>query len=559
VVVFVGASVLVVPEDSIGVIREQIADMQMRGRVGVFGPNPIRLEQVSSLPHKVSSADGLHHSYRFALSAMKLAQWVADNPDVLMDVFVQNGSAVVAKFGLRVEFNLSHVNQFVFVRRQVVSALLAGVAEMPVENPSWAYSSAALYRLLDDRLHTSFSDNNDVPLLQRSVWAARRHDVMNQIYHHLDFRERDGSLWFELTSAHSDMVTAFSYSSVLQLLSALRRPASVATVADFRRQFLDVAARRTNQLAVQRKQIASENFAKYWERVKSSMRAVVPDVDDVMAQFSEIPLLPVGSKASRTWGIEVETVHAERVQRPVGWDETSDGSLETDCSCDNDCERCYDGYHEDCNYCESGETAEYVSPVLSSFNSSGLRQITDSLETVEDNTSPGIHVHVGADDLSVTDVARLLQAYSAVEPLFAPIYFRQTRGYCNPMSANNVRFWLSQARDFERNHGRLPSNARELASVQPDSRYQDVNTQALSKHGTIEFRAMGPYYDYAHLVRWAWFVREMVNVCRLGLPVSVWTSCRSVTDVINVLRQYGSEMPLDVDADSLGDELAYEE
>jgi hypothetical protein len=69
----------------------------------------------------------------------------------------------------------------------------------------------------------------------------------------------------------------------------------------------------------------------------------------------------------------------------------------------------------------------------------------------------------------------------------------------------------------------------------------DVNTQALRGHGTIEFRAMGPYYDYDHLVRWAWFVRQMVVVSRLDLPQQVWNACTSLTDVIDLLRKYGNE------------------
>jgi hypothetical protein len=67
---------------------------------------------------------------------------------------------------------------------------------------------------------------------------------------------------------------------------------------------------------------------------------------------------------------------------------------------------------------------------------------------------------------------------------------------------------------------------------------------------------MGAWYDYAHLVRWAWFAREMVNVSKLGIDQREWTSCRSITDVIKLLRKYGSEMPSNdlfakLDADSI--------
>jgi hypothetical protein len=77
----------------------------------------------------------------------------------------------------------------------------------------------------------------------------------------------------------------------------------------------------------------------------------------------------------------------------------------------------------------------------------------------------------------------------------------------------------------------------------PADRYSDVNLHALAKHGTIEFRAMGAWYDYDYLVRWAWLVREMVNVSKLGIAQREWTACKTLDDVIALLRKYGSELP----------------
>jgi hypothetical protein len=54
---------------------------------------------------------------------------------------------------------------------------------------------------------------------------------------------------------------------------------------------------------------------------------------------------------------------------------------------------------------------------------------------------------------------------------------------------------------------------------------------------------MGPWYDYDYLVRWAWFVREMVNVSKLGIAQREWTACQTLDDVIALLRKYGTEMP----------------
>jgi hypothetical protein len=196
---------------------------------------------------------------------------------------------------------------------------------------------------------------------------------------------------------------------------------------------------------------------------------------------------------------------------------------------------------------------EYVSPILSHFNSNGLRDLCGPLEHATVNETPGIHVHVGADDLTITDVGRLARAYSIVSPFLEPITYRQSRGYCKDLTSENLQFWLSAVRNvikgdiknYRTGERLTPSDIALTAQHQPDDRYHDLNLQSLSKHGTIEFRVMGPKYNYEHLVRWAWFCREMVNVSRLDIPVSVWTSVRSMADIISVLRQYGSEIPSD--------------
>jgi hypothetical protein len=316
-----------------------------------------------------------------------------------------------------------------------------------------------------------------------------------------------------------------------------------------RQQASDIDDKRMLKLSESR-----DSFMKYWTNMKQTMSTRV-DYAKVRADFASIPVQPAGTSSSRTWGIEVETVRADLVSRPAGWESKYDGSLEAvnEDGCDCDCSDCYDGYHDDCGGDGDG-CMEFVSPILGSFNSNGLRDLCGPLENVYTNSSPGIHVHVGADDLTVFDVARLLRAYSIVSPFINGIDYRETRSYCKETSTSNVAYWLSLVRKamrgtlahpYDERHQLSPKDIVQLTQGQPDDRYHDVNLQALSAHGTIEFRVMGPRYNYEHLVRWAWFCREMVNVSRLDLPMSVWTSVRSMADVIGILRQYGSEIPSD--------------
>jgi hypothetical protein len=329
----------------------------------------------------------------------------------------------------------------------------------------------------------------------------------------------------------------------------------LASVREARIELLREKTRESDSERMASLRQSQANFQTYWGSLKSDIKQRVSHTEAHNA-WATIPIPVAGTNTSRTWGIEVETVRADLVNRPAGWESVYDGSLESmsgdDCDCD--CSDCYDGYHENCESGDNDSCREFVSPVLSHFNSNGLRDLCEPLQNVSHNSTPGIHVHVGADDLTIPDVARLIRAYSLVSPFIEPISHRESRGYCQDVSSSNVSHWLSSVRKVMR--GQLtsyhdestkltPADIVQVSHTQPDDRYRDLNLTALSKHGTIEFRVMGAYYHYDHLVRWAWFCREMVNVARLDLPMSVWSSVRSMADVVSVLRQYGSELPSD--------------
>jgi hypothetical protein len=320
------------------------------------------------------------------------------------------------------------------------------------------------------------------------------------------------------------------------------------TVAKYRPTASEVWTYRRNAIEEERNRVQhrestlnSDKFRTYWDDMKSRIRAKVSSTE-VEETWKNLKQLDWGASSSRSWGIEIEVVQNNLVsRRPPGWDEKSDGSLSglsNDCECG--CDDCDDGSH--CGYDDcisSDETAEYVSPVLMSYNSRGLKMLCDDLDGSEVNETPGIHVHVGAGDLTARDVSRLVTAYSTISPFLRHIDNRQVRGYCKDISTSNVQFWLASARSDRNTKNETP--AVDAVYYQPDDRYHDLNLRALQAHGTIEFRVMGPIYNYAHLTKWAWFCREMVNVSRLDLPQSLWTSAKSFKDVVNILIANGSE------------------
>lgn len=487
------------------------------------------------------------HTARWFISAYKHVDYMLKKPEQFFDIFNGDAERAHVKYaGIESLWTLEALTRMFGVALEAVTRELSEVPSLSVLPRG---NGRALYLLSEPRLSGSFIGDSSKPALQRAWFAARRELIFGGYFRHVSV-ERASEGVLTTVSCDDSVVTLQSFREVSKLKDLFLLKPDLWRVKQQRDTILGEQIEQQRQDAIQRAQLSAENFHKYWDTMKTRVRSMVPNVTTTAEQFAQIPLQPEGTVSSRTWGIEVETVRAQFTSRPVGWEAVHDGSLnETGGTCDCSCDSCYDDSHcdvtdDECYYSQEGESQEFVSPVLSHFNSNGLRQLCNDLPDDEDDTSPGIHVHVGAGDLTVTDVARLLYSYSVIAPLLQPLYHRKTYGYCNEMASNNIAWWLGAARKHMTKTGSVPSPA-DICESQPASRYQDVNVHALYKHGTVEFRAMGPYYNYDHLVRWAWMVRELVTVSKLGIEQREWSRCRSLTDVINLLRKYGSEIPSD--------------
>lgn len=305
-----------------------------------------------------------------------------------------------------------------------------------------------------------------------------------------------------------------------------------------------------------------------------------------------IPELPfveagIGIKSSRNWGIEIETGAGRDLSgTPAGWDSKDDGSLESaytdtvrydeippeDCpeyAAEHDiANMTYTGEREnyetgetitfdaissdyrnpeDCHYCgwverdyddyNDEDCVELVSPILSSMHSRGLRAICADIEHSPRTDTAGVHVHVDASDLTVRQVRELVLAYDHIEFLLEASYDRVERGYCKRRSAQEL---LRIAREA--------STASSKEDLRKGDRYVTVNLQALDHHGTIEFRAMGPRYNYDHLIRWAMFCREMLNVVANGASSKDFAKVKTWEDVERIFARYGIEYNLAMDS-----------
>lgn len=278
-----------------------------------------------------------------------------------------------------------------------------------------------------------------------------------------------------------------------------------------------------------------------------------------------LPLAPRGTIASRRWGIEIETGAGRDLRwnggAPEGWDSKDDGSLQSAYGerwiDPDDCPEYFNEHQatitvnhgegtieianpdfEDpryCDYCgetysyEDADCVELVSPILTSVHSTGLRQICEDLEFAPRTDTAGVHVHVEAKDLTVAQVKNLVLSYDRIEPLIEASYDRAERGYCKRRSVNEL---LEIARQ---------QGVNSINDLRTGDRYVTVNLNSIRQHGTIEFRAMGPRYNYDHLTRWAMFCREMVNTVKNGATSKDWNKVNSWAGVEKMFERFGNE------------------
>lgn len=519
---------------------EYIRDLRVRGKLAVYGKSPMRLPSVNSLEIVTDYAQSVNGA-KYLLSSAKLCKHAVESlGNKVFDALNSGSESVEFKYsGLSFTMSLDSMpREIIWISRDDVLSAFGDILVESEHEYRWT---------VVDPFKPSFDGS-----LAEAYALARKAEYRSRCYPQNLF-DLDSTIRF------SDSVPVGTVHSLGRTANVLRKPlpVSLSAVREARNELLAQRAREMDQDRIERIRSSQNNFESYWSTLKSNIsKRVFPA--EVTQSWDSIPLPESGTNSSRTWGIEVETVQAHLVSRPRGWEATGDGSLESmgdGYGCECSCGDCDDGYHN-CGYsdCEDNNSCqEFVSPILSHFHSDGLKRLCGPLENAPVNDSPGIHVHVGADDLTITDVGRLVRAYSIVSPFIEHISYRNTRGYCKDISTSNVTYWLSAVRraikgdlmNYRTGERITPKDIVAASWHQPDDRYHDLNLQALGAHGTIEFRVMGPHYNYDHLVRWAWFCREMVNVSKLDLPVSVWTSVRSMGDVISVLRQYGSEIPSD--------------
>ena len=162
------------------------------------------------------------------------------------------------------------------------------------------------------------------------------------------------------------------------------------------------------------------------------------------------------------------------------------------------------------------DTFELVSPIL--VGEDGLEElekvcwVLDACN-VKINGSCGLHVHMSAEDFSITTWQNLLLSYKHAEieiDKFMPVSRR----------GNNNNFCTSLCR-FSDERIRSARNIEELQNLFP-TRYMKVNLKAYSRHKTVEFRQHSGTISFTKMENWVRFLDRMIAFASVSaLPTGV--------------------------------------
>lgn len=250
--------------------------------------------------------------------------------------------------------------------------------------------------------------------------------------------------------------------------------------------------------------------------------------------------MPILEKADqRRWGFEIENREWNRYANDLersGFSLHTDSSLEYECQCDCDscehdcnCSNCdiTEGYR-DPDHCEESACIgnELVSPVYYEPSPSKLKKVEEygdllsSYSWNDDNA--GMHIHIEARDLSVSQAQNLLTIWNRFVRLSEQDYFgffgRHPNNYCRKMDKK-----LHQASDKMQqvNFQNVFSFDGWAGIVEPKNRpvhTSPYGVQCDTYKTTVEFRGFAPTYHAKVIEERARFCRAVVEYVAQGLP-----------------------------------------
>lgn len=154
---------------------------------------------------------------------------------------------------------------------------------------------------------------------------------------------------------------------------------------------------------------------------------------------------------------------------------------------------------------------ECVSPILT--GNAGMASLKKCVSALNEagatvNSSCGLHVHIGAQDLSEAEYANVFNNYyylqDIINTFMAPS--RRNSRWARPLSPDVTR----------------SRSMYEVRCALDHDRYKAVNPMSYDRHKTIEFRQHGGSVNYKKISMWATFCAKLV----------VWSKKNRLTDSV---------------------------
>ena len=234
-----------------------------------------------------------------------------------------------------------------------------------------------------------------------------------------------------------------------------------------------------------------------------------------------------------TFGVEIETSHLSRAafctsMRGKGY------SAEYQQYNHRDSEVVFKLVTDASIHGSGGDTPlECVTPILKGrLGMDRLKACCDSLSETgaKVNRSCGLHVHIGAKDLTdeqyVSVFVNYLYLEDVIDTFMAPsrrnsTWCQSLRGKRNALLASHTKSDVYYALD--------------------GSRYWKVNPVAFSAHRTVEFRQHGGTTDYAKISAWVEFLGRLVQWSKTNRLTSAVTSVHDIPFLTADLKAFFSE------------------
>ena len=205
-----------------------------------------------------------------------------------------------------------------------------------------------------------------------------------------------------------------------------------------------------------------------------------------------------------TFGVEIECY----VNRTAFIDDAHNALL----AIRDDFESCYSSIHRDDNagfkVVRDGSVSgglEVVSPVMQTSDFSNLEKVCVLLNAnnAKVNRNCGLHVHIGAADMTPQQYINVFINYMYLEPIIdaslAPS--RRENKYCRTMRGReNALLSMMGEADFAKH---------DVEDVFDYNRYFKVNACAYERHRTIEFRQHQGSTDFVKIRNWVEFLTSL--------------------------------------------------